>query len=711
MCGILVVFGPIETSVFLECLRRIQHRGPDAVRVEHRLDGKVTLGFARLAIVAVDDSGMQPITFPSLPTKTLVYNGEIYNHVALTLGAVCDTELDGEAIVRIPMDDASDKLDGVYAAVVVDWETNTVTVLRDRFGVRPLYVSYGPQGQVAFASELKGVPWPATAKQFHPFTRITYKLDPATGLLDLQSVSRGSTSHVPSPVAGLQPDLKAQLYQALVDAVHKRFMTRDPSSEICALCSGGVDSSIVAALLARFQTQATSRRPAGAAHAPAAKPLQLWTITNDTGGTDLPFARKVAAHVGADLNVVTVSFADMVAVADDVVACIESWDPTTWRASSYMWLLCRAIAGTKAAKIVFSGEGADEVAGGYRYLTRAPNAEAFHKECVRLCNHLYQYDVQRADRCISGHGLEGRFPFLDKRFAAMYLDMDARLRFTPHREKQLLRDLVATYDPTLLPHDVLYRPKEAFSDGGSTPSNSWHKAAERFAADFVAALGPAAREAALATMKHCPPTTDEELMLRVKFRTLFPDAPDNLIPQVWRPRFIASTHTSAREWALFLADSLCDRDDEDEEDYWLSAGKPSQAELAATISAAVPENELLVVQDVVDYPEEDGSCWMYPMSVVRGQWGVTPDHVWMWVRNALAARGSTDEESKAHANRVVPSGCSLLTALIHCDSADFDFDLSLYDVFDGPGRSFLPGRFCPVIAVPRRFSSLIRGSA
>ncbi len=539
MCGILAVFGAICPNRFRECLARIQHRGPDAVRVERRLDGNVSLGFARLAIVAVDDSGMQPITFPSMPTRTLLYNGEIYNHVALTLHDVCDTELDGEAIMRIPLEDASDALDGVYAAVVVDWAASTVTVLRDRFGVRPLYVCYGPGGQTAFASELKGLPWPSTAKQVPTFSRIEYKMDAHTGLLDVSFIVRGGNGTSSSPRANPSPDVKAQVYQSLVDAVHKRYTTRDPSAQLCTLCSGGVDSSIVSALLARMHA-AQGAQP----------PLQLWTITNDTGGTDLPFARLVAAHVGADLNVVTVSFEDMTAVVDDVVSCVESWDPTTWRASTYMWLLCRAIAASRTAKIVFSGEGADEVCGGYRYLNKAPDADAFHGECVRLCNHLYEYDVQRADRCISGHGLEGRFPFLDKRFASLYLDIAARERFTPRCEKQLLRDLVATYDPTLLPHVVLYRPKEAFSDGGSTPANSWHKRAEQFASEFVSGLGPGVADSIVAGTRHCPPTCDEEVMLRVKFRVQFPDAPDTLISQVWRPRFIASTHTSAREWAL-----------------------------------------------------------------------------------------------------------------------------------------------------------------
>lgn len=529
MCFILAIFGKCDLKVAVACLEAMRHRGPDAQRLEVR--DNVILGFGRLSIVDPHMSAMQPIAFPSNRDVTILYNGEIYNHKHIC-GEKRDTSLDGEAISRItdPFE-ALQMLDGVFATVVINWAKKEVWVARDPAGVRPLFVCDGPEGQIAFASEAKGLPWKATARPFLPNTVMTFRLQDDGSL---QSVARSARVYYPSgpfrDVLTSRDVLLYDIYLSVVRAVKKRYAIRDKSVGLCSMLSGGIDSSIVSALLQR-ECRANGEQ------------LEVWSIGNTTGSTDLPFAKMVADHIDARHSIVYVTMDDLLSIQDEVLISLESYDPTTYRASSYMWWLCREIKRAGRSTIVFSGEGFDEICGGYRYMLKAPTPDAYHHECVRLCSNLYWSDVLRGDRCIMAHHLEGMFPGLDKNVAAVYGKINPNLRRHPRIEKQLLREAFKRHDPDLLPFEVLDRVKEAFSDGGSTVETSWHKIVEAYAAERF----PFSEERA-AKYTHLTPTTAEELMLREKFHTLHPELPATLLPSLWKPRFVESSHSSAREW-------------------------------------------------------------------------------------------------------------------------------------------------------------------
>lgn len=534
MCGILAVFGAFPLDAFLAKLQSLQHRGPDGLRMEAR--NGVLLGFVRLSIVDAHESAMQPLAFSTLPDCSLLYNGEIYNHAALLEGVPRASALDGEALAHAAQGgaDAMKRVRGVYAGVLVDWAKNEVRVARDPLGVRPLYTSTGPAGQRAFASEPQALPWPDTVAHFPPGGMATFTLLPSGELTDM----RFSVPLSPTVVSTLNPmpeDRHRLIFKLVIDEIDKRYTLRDPGVRACCLLSGGLDSSLVTARCAEL------------ARARGEPRLHAFTITHTEGGSDLPFAQMLANYSNVELTVVRVSFDELFSHARAVVRACRSFDPTTFRATSWMWCVCREIARTGLYKIVMSGEGPDEVVGGYTYLTRAPTPADFDVETRRLTTKVHMYDIARADGAAAAHGLEIRVPFFGVDFVRGIFSLLPHVRFTPQQEKKILRDAVAYCAPTLLPIAVLRRRKEAFSDAGSLPENSWHTFVERAAERYVAAL-PAERVRELRSRAHCPPEDHEEIMLRDMFEQELPDVSPTIVQEVWRPRFIASRKTSARDW-------------------------------------------------------------------------------------------------------------------------------------------------------------------
>ena len=457
MCGIVAWFSNTPDQ-FAEKSDRIRHRGPDTSS-SLTLEG-VALHFHRLAINGLDPASNQPFT---VGEWCVVCNGEIYNARILTERFPCASKSDCEVIPQMfaAGEDAKavcSQLDGVFAFVAVHTPSKQAVVARDPFGVRALYVGRS-NGMFGVASE---------AKVLHDACDDVFPFPPGSFALvdysDLENV-RVETTRYTQPLADYRPTFFRENYllracrHILRAAVQKRLMAdRLP---IGCFLSGGLDSSIVCALLCEF-----------------IDPAQLHTFAiGMEGGTDLRHARTVAEYFGTTHHEVIVTEDEMLAAVPRVVKQIESWDTTTVRASTPMFLLSEWITANTDVRVVFSGEGSDELSGSYLYFRNAPSVEAYQAECVRLCEDLHRYDVLRADKSTAGHGLEVRVPFLDRNFVHFYLRADPALRRPLNGvEKPLLRKAFEGR----LPSEVVWRVKEAFSDGVSG-ERSWYQVADEHA--------------------------------------------------------------------------------------------------------------------------------------------------------------------------------------------------------------------------------------
>lgn len=511
MCGIWAYIGKIDTATATACLRALLARGPDGGRLM-RCSQTLTMGFTRLAINGLTTAGMQP--FQHGQTYTIC-NGEIYNYKALgeEFGLVLTTGSDCEVIgslvakfgVRTPQ-----LFDGVFASVV--YHEGVTYVMRDPYGVRPLYVA-DVSGGIAFASEMKGlIPLnPTNIRHFPPGHVATYN---ATGVCT--SMTRfHAVPWLKNPALADETEARKHVRIALTAAVRKRMMSDRP---IGCLLSGGLDSSLVAALVARCSP----------------KPIHTFSI-GMPGSTDLRYARIVAKHIGSYHHEIVVSEEDFFKAIPETVAAIESYDITSVRASVGNYLVAKYIRQKTDVKVVFNGDGSDEASGSYLYFYNAPTETEFEFEVGRLLEDIHAFDVLRSDRSIAAHGLEARTPFLDRQFVATYLSIDTRLR-QPRRgsrvEKQLLRE---AFDPRfdcpgepLLPHEVLWRTKEAFSDGVSSTERSWYQVINENITKET--------DAGYSKYKFNKPYTPESLWYRELFDIKY-HCGEKTIPYFWLPRW------------------------------------------------------------------------------------------------------------------------------------------------------------------------------
>jgi len=309
---------------------------------------------------------------------------------------------------------------------------------------------------------------------------------------------------------------------ALIAAVNKRVKNTD--REVACLLSGGLDSSLITALVAKALPDPSN--------------LKTWSI-GMIGSEDLRYAEMVAEHIGTDHHSIILSKQEFLDAIPEVIYTIESYDTTTVRASVGNWLISKYIRENSDAKVVFNGDGSDEVTGGYMYFHLAENALEFDQECKRLLKDICYFDVLRSDRSISSNGLEARTPFLDKNFVQTYLSIPAEVRFIEMKgtkiEKYLLRD---AFDKTnLLPHNVLWRTKEAFSDGVSTQQESWFETIQNFAKEKYKDMnmdGP----------------TAEKYWYRELFNQYYPNCKE-IIPYMWMPKFVEATDASARTLDIY----------------------------------------------------------------------------------------------------------------------------------------------------------------
>ncbi len=456
MCSILGILDIRSDAAGLRATalrlsRLMRHRGPDWSGIESC--ERAILAHERLAIVDVVH-GAQPLR-NAAGTHVLAVNGEIYNHHELrhALRAPYDFQTDSDCEIILPLyrergADFLDELNGIFAFVLYDRERNRYLIARDHLGIVPLYTGRGEHGNLFVASEMKAlVPVCRSVEEFPP----GHLLDSEEGVVRPWYARPWRTYET---VAGRPAD-PATLRDAMEAAVRRQLMSDVPYG---VLLSGGLDSSVIAACAAKFA--ATRIEEDG--RAPAWWPrLHSFSIGLD-GSPDLLAAREVADHLGTVHHAFQFTVREGLDAVADVIHHLETYDVTTIRAATPMYLMARRIR-AMGIKMVLSGEGSDEIFGGYLYFHRAPDARAFHDETIRKLDRLHLYDCLRANKAMAAWGVEARVPFLDKEFldVAMGMDPEAKMAGRGRIEKQLLRDAFAD----ALPDGIVKRQKEQFSDG------------------------------------------------------------------------------------------------------------------------------------------------------------------------------------------------------------------------------------------------------
>ncbi|MGY8946475.1 MAG: asparagine synthase B [Flavobacteriales bacterium] len=456
MCGIVCALDLKQDSNFLrsqvlEMSKKVRHRGPDWSGIY--CSKNALLAHERLAIVD-PSSGNQPI-FSKDKSLVLAANGEIYNHRILKENLSIDynfqTNSDCEIILALYKEkgvDFLDDLNGIFGFVLYDEKTDEYFIARDHMGIIPLYMGWDKFGTFYIASELKALEGVCNKIEIFPPGHFLSSRDSKLvkwyqrDWMTYESVSNNKT------------DLNV-LQNALEDAVHRQLMSDVPYG---VLLSGGLDSSITSALAKKYSKKRIESDDQKAAWYPQLHSFAVGLV----GSPDLKAAKLVADHIDSIHHEVTFTIQEGLDAIKDVVFHLETYDVTTIRASTPMYLMARVIK-SMGIKMVLSGEGADEIFGGYLYFHKAPNAEEFHKETVRKLEKLYQYDCLRANKSLAAWGIEGRVPFLDKEFidVAMRINPKDKMINKDKMEKWVLRKSFEPY----LPSSVAWRQKEQFSDG------------------------------------------------------------------------------------------------------------------------------------------------------------------------------------------------------------------------------------------------------
>ena len=458
MCGIVCLFDakqPTQTlrSQVLEMSKKIRHRGPDWSGVFQ--NENIIFSHERLAIVD-PTSGKQPL-FSSDKTIVLAVNGEIYNHQELRKEFPdygFQTESDCEVIIPLYLKYGKhflEKLNGIFAFSLYDSNKNTYLIARDHMGICPLYHGWDKSGNYYAASELKALEGICNRIETFLPGHLVYSKDGS----ELQQWYERVWQNFEN-VKDNETDI-SEIRKALEDAVHRQLMSDVPYG---VLLSGGLDSSIISALAAKF---ARNRIESGDTQEAWYPRLHSFAIGLE-GSPDLKASKKAADHIGSIHHEIHFTIQEGLDAVRDVIYHLETYDVTTVRASTPMYLLARVIK-SMGIKMVLSGEGSDELFGGYLYFHKAPDAKQFHEETVRKLSKLHLYDCLRANKALMAWGIEGRVPFLDKEFidAAMTVNPQDKMVGThqPKIEKWVLRKAFED----LIPESIAWRQKEQFSDG------------------------------------------------------------------------------------------------------------------------------------------------------------------------------------------------------------------------------------------------------
>ena len=519
MCGILAIIGRAKDEQLVgELSKRMSHRGPDESDLHVTEKGHI-LSHERLSIIDLH-SGKQPIQ--GTKTAYMVHNGEIYNHQELRDGVLKEhtfrTKSDSEVIVHLYEEfgyDFCNMLDGDWAFVVVDGDDFIAG--RDPMGVKPLYYGLDERGRIYFSSEMKPIADQCkTFSTFPPGHFYTQK----TGFVKY---------YKPEYEDYLKADQELDLElirETLTEATRKRLMSDVP---IGVLLSGGLDSSLTSAIASRLLAE-------------SGKKLHSFSIGLDADAPDAAAARKVAEYLGTEHHEIHFTIEEGIKILDKLIWHLETYDVTSVRASTPMYFLSKAIT-DMGIKVVLSGEGADEIFGGYLYFRNAPSTEDFQKETIERVQKLFTADLLRADKSTMAHGLEARVPFLDKAFLEMAVRIKAEEKMPKTydgKEKYILRKAFDTPDNPYLPEEVLWRQKEQFSDG---VGYNWIDQLIEYCATQVTdeQLAGASKE-----FPYNSPATKEAYFYRSIFNKYYPQISAAQTVRKWIPKWQENLDPSGR---------------------------------------------------------------------------------------------------------------------------------------------------------------------
>ena len=541
MCGLVAILNVKEQTQqlrqkALKMSQKIRHRGPDWSGIYY--GGSAVLAHERLSIVD-PESGGQPL-FSSDRKQVLVVNGEIYNHqdIRRRYAGQYDfmTGSDCEVILALYRDKGIhflEELNGIFAFVLYDEEKDAFLVARDAIGVIPLYIGHDSDGTVYVASELKALE--GQCEHYEPFLPGHYVYSKDTAQVKAGEKPYCLTRYYQrdwfSFDAVKDNDASvAAIHDALEDAVKRQLMSDVPYG---VLLSGGLDSSVISAIACKYSEMRVEDDSRTKAYWPRLHSFAVGL----KGAPDLAKARLVADHIGTVHHEINYTIEEGLDAIRDVIYYIETYDVTTVRASTPMYLLARVIK-SMGIKMVLSGEGADEIFGGYLYFHKAPSAQAFHEETVRKLSKLHMYDCLRANKSLSAWGVEGRVPFLDKEFLDVAMRTNPEAKMCPGKtmEKRIVREAFAS----LLPEEVAWRQKEQFSDG---VGYSWIDTLKEITA---AAVTDEQMAHAAERFPINPPRNKEEYYYRSIFAEHFPS--ESAARSVPSEASVACSTATALEW-------------------------------------------------------------------------------------------------------------------------------------------------------------------
>ena len=519
---------------------KLKNRGPD--NTKSLIINNIFLGFHRLCINDLSDSGNQPMKYKDY---YLICNGEIFNHQNLIekYNFKTNSTSDCEVILHLYdyylntekvskkseiINSICNDLDGEFAFILYDSNINVSYIARDPYGVRPLFIGtkniitndYNNKEHFIFSSELKGMNnLVSSAKQFAPGNYMIITDDMSYYINKYHKIIINDTLKINNNI------ILENLNKVFRNAVYKRMMS---DKEICSLLSGGLDSSLVASILSEKL---------------GPKKLKTFAI-GIKGSPDLKYAQMVADHIKSIHYSIELSEEEFLNAIDEVIYAIESYDTTTVRASVGNYLVSKYIKENTDCKVVFNGDYADEVCGGYKYFKKTKDNKLFHDECIRLVNNIHYFDCLRSDRSISNNGLEARVPFADKEFVNYYLSIPPELRKSNDKiEKYMLRK--AFENDKLLPESVLWRQKEAFSDGVTAETRSWHTIIQEFVDKKISNKQ---FNSLINKYTFNKPILKESVYYRTIFDKYYKGF-DDIIPYYWMPKWCENTNDpSARSY-------------------------------------------------------------------------------------------------------------------------------------------------------------------
>lgn len=543
MCGIFLFLKKngykVNKELIDKSFEKISARGPDNSQINQY--NNLYFGFHRLSIMDTSDLGNQPFNMKNI---ILICNGEIFNYkkiikkynIKTKSASDCEVLLHLYLILKNKytndnkiINELCNIIDGEFSFCLYDLITEKIFIARDPYGVRPLFFSHNFLKYIIFSSEMKGLydlskDNENQIRQFKPGSYMIYDNNKET-IISYRKYKKNLLKN--NEFIDNEKQAMKSINKIFKEAVHKRIMA---DREVCCLLSGGLDSSIVASIVSKFIKEKYNTK------------VKTFSI-GMKGSPDLKYAKMVADHIDSEHHNIEISEEAFLNAIEETIYAIESYDITTVRASVGNYLVSKYIKENTDCVVVFNGDYSDEVMGGYIYMNLCKDEIEFNKETYRLVNDITYFDSLRSDRSISNNGLEARVPFADKDFIKLMFSIHPKLKMGCNRnnvEKYLFRK--SFDDDNLLPKEILWRKKEAFSDGVSKQEKSWFSILQEYINDKISDI----------EFNHCknnykinPPKTKEAYYYRTIFEKFYPNT-SQVIPYFWMPKYTNATDPSAR---------------------------------------------------------------------------------------------------------------------------------------------------------------------